>query len=125
MVGLPGVILNESFSAQMTVRCCCLDDWCKPAVVGAVESPLTLYPYRVSVPLFFFCFFAGRAVIIFAELPTGKAGFIEAHELYLRIVGVLSPSRMSVAMLLEPHGRTWPNPFAPCQWLLARRLVRK
>ena len=67
MISLPRVAFNESFSAQVTVCCVCFDDWCESPVVGAIQPPLTLYPYRVCVALFVFRLLAGRAVIVFAQ----------------------------------------------------------
>lgn len=66
MVGLPRVAFNESFSAQVTVCCVCFDDWRESPIVGAVQSPLTLYPYRVGIPASLYCFLAGVAIVFFA-----------------------------------------------------------
>jgi hypothetical protein len=69
VVCLPRVVGFVAFMTDVAVCCVCFDDWCKPAIVGAVKSALTLYPYRISVALFFSRLRAPVTVVVEAEFP--------------------------------------------------------
>ena len=64
MVCLPRVVRSITFFANVTVHCVCFDDWCKPAIVGAVKPPLACHPDRVTVAFTFDGFRAHVTVVV-------------------------------------------------------------
>jgi len=69
VVCLPGVVCFVAFFADVALCCVCFYYRCESAVVGAVESAFTFYPYGVTVALFFSRLRAPVTVVVEAEFP--------------------------------------------------------